>query len=56
MNPFARQLFGWQAADPAKRAAGLVLEVKGDFCHQIRKILQDAGRGEDYLEGGMVIR
>lgn len=53
MNPFARQLFGWQAADPAKRAAGLVLEVKGDFCHQIRKILQDAGRGEDYLEIGL---
>ena len=53
MHPFARQLFTWQAADPAKRAAGLVLEVKGDFCHQIRTMLQDAGRGEDYLEIGL---
>ena len=32
MNPFARQLLGWQAANPQMRAAALVLEVKGDFC------------------------
>ena len=31
MNPFARQLLGWQAANPQMRAAALVLEVKGDF-------------------------
>ena len=53
MNPFARQLFGWRASDPAKRAAGLVLEVKGDFCHQIKKMLHEAGRGGDYLEIGL---
>ena len=53
MHPFARQLFGWRASDPAKRAAGLVLEVKGDFCHQIRKMLHEAGRGGDYLEIGL---
>ena len=53
MHPFARQLFSWQANDPAKRAAGLVLEVKGDFCHHIRKMLTDAGREEDYLEIGL---
>ena len=53
MHPFARQLFGWKAGDPAKRAAGLVLEVKGDFCHQIRTMLHEAGRGEDYLEIGL---
>ena len=31
MHPFARQLFGWQATNPERRAAALVLEVKGDF-------------------------
>ena len=53
MNPFARQLLGWQAANPQKRAAALVLEVKGDFCHDIRQILDEAGREKDYIELGM---
>ena len=53
MRPFARQLFGWQAGDPERRIAGLVLEVKGDFCHQVRAILDDAGRGGDYVELGL---
>ena len=53
MNPFARQLLGWQAGNPHMRAAALVLEVKGDFCHDIRQILVEAGRGEDYIEIGM---
>ena len=53
MNPFARQLLGWQAGSQQKRAAALVLEVKGDFCHDIRQILVEAGRGEDYIELGM---
>ena len=53
MHPFAKQLLGWQADDPEKRAAALMLEVKGDFCHDIRSILDDAGRGDDYLEIGM---
>ena len=30
-----------------------MLEVKGDFCHDIRSILDGAGRGDDYLEIGM---
>ena len=53
MNPFARQLLGWQAANPQKRAAALVLEVKGDFCYDIRQILTEAGREKDYIELGM---
>ena len=53
MNPFARQLLGWQAGNPQMRAAALVLEVKGDFCHDIRQILVEAGRGKDYIELGM---
>ena len=53
MNPFARQLLGWQAANPQKRTAALVLEVKGDVCHDIRQILTEAGREKDYIELGM---
>ena len=56
MNPFARQLLGWQAGNPHMRAAALILEVKGDFCHDIRQILVDAGRGQDYIELGMDAR
>ena len=50
MRPFAEQLFRWNATDPELRAAGLVLEVKGDFCHDIRQLLTDAKRGGDYME------
>jgi len=50
MRPFAEQLFSWQAHDPRKRAAGLVLEVKGDFCHDVRQLLADNGREDDYVE------
>ena len=53
MHPFARQLLSWQAGNPQKRAAALVLEVKSDFCHDIRRILIEAGRGKDYIELGM---
>ena len=53
MYPFAQQLLSWRADDPTRRAAALVLEVKGDFCHQVRRILEDAGRGDDYLEIGL---
>ena len=53
MYPFARQLLRWQADDPDRRAGALVLEVKGDFCHQVRRILGEAGREDDYLEIGL---
>ena len=53
MYPFARQILSWQADDPGRRAGALVLEVKGDFCHQVRRILENAGRGDDYLEIGL---
>ena len=53
MRPFARQLLSWQSTDPRKRAAALVLEVKGDFCHDIRADLEGAGRGGDYIELGL---
>ena len=50
LHPFARQLFGWHATNPERRAAALVLEVKGDFCHDIRRMLAELGRDEDYIE------
>ncbi|MDE2928465.1 MAG: type IV secretion system DNA-binding domain-containing protein [Acidobacteriota bacterium] len=53
MHPFAMQILSWQADRTQRRAAGLVLEVKGDFCHDVRRILDEAGRGEDYLEIGL---
>ena len=50
MHPFARQLLSWQADNPERRPAALVLEVKGDFCHDIRAILKDVHREGDYIE------
>ena len=44
MRPLAQQILSWQASNPQLRAAGLVLEVNGDFCYEIRRILADAGR------------
>ncbi len=50
MYPFAKQVLEWHGGSPDLRPSGLVLEVKGDFCHQVRRILEEAGRGEDYVE------
>ena len=50
MHPFARQLLTWQATNPERRAAALILEVKGDFCHDIRRMLVELGRADDYIE------
>ncbi|MXY70022.1 MAG: TraM recognition domain-containing protein [Acidobacteriia bacterium] len=53
MYPFARQVLGWHADRDELRPGGLVLEVKGDFCHQVRRILRDHGRADDYVELGL---
>ena len=53
MYPFAEQILSWKAHDTQRRAAGLVLEVKGDFCRSVRKMLKDAGREDDYMEIGL---
>ena len=50
MHPFARQLLSWHATNPERRAAALVLEVKGDFYHDIRRMLTELDRGGDYIE------
>ena len=39
MYPFAEQLLSWQGDNPRRRAAALILEVKGDFCYQVQDIL-----------------
>ena len=53
MQPFAEQLFSWQSHDNKNKSAGLVLEVKGDFCYAIRDLLDKHDRGDDYLEIGL---
>jgi len=50
MYPFAEQLLTFKASDPERRIGGLVLEVKGDFCHKMRGILERSGRDADYIE------
>jgi hypothetical protein len=48
--PFAEQVRGYQAGDADRGAAGFVLEVKDEFCHNVRKILKTYGRQADYFE------
>src|SRR5260370_135481 len=50
MRPDADQLIGFKCSDKSQRIGGLVLEVKGDFCPQVKDILAKYGRGEDYIE------
>ncbi len=50
MVPFAEQILSYCAADAERRISALVLEVKGDFCFKIRKLLAACGRAEDYVE------
>jgi hypothetical protein len=53
MYPYVDQLLRWKAGDPDRKVGGLVLEVKGDFCHQVRRMLRGAERESDYLEIGL---
>jgi len=50
MRPYAKQILEYRANDPHRRIGGIVMEVKGDFCYQVQKVLQSAGRAEDYIE------
>ena len=50
MHPFARQFLSWQASNPERRAAALLLEVKGDFFYAIRQMLTEFGRADDYIK------
>ena len=48
--PAMRQLFSYKAADEEQKLSGLVLEVKGDLCRQLARILAECGRSDDYVE------
>jgi hypothetical protein len=48
--PAMRQLFAYRADDQIRKLSGIVLEVKGDLCRQLRNILADCGREADYVE------
>ncbi len=50
MYPYAEQLIAYRSHNPDEHMGGLVLEVKGDFCHKIKQILKKYGREEDYVE------
>ena len=53
MYPYVDQLLRWKADDQARKLGGLVLEVKGDFCGQVRSMLRRTGREADYIEVGL---
>ncbi|MGB8480105.1 MAG: TraM recognition domain-containing protein [Acidobacteriaceae bacterium] len=48
--PAMRQLFAYRANDSERKLSGIVLEVKGDLCDQLKEILKWCGRGPDYVE------
>lgn len=48
--PAMRQLFGFRAHDEQRKLSGIILEVKGDLCRQVEKILRGLGRPEDYID------
>jgi hypothetical protein len=50
MYPYVEQLLAYRPDDRERKVAGLVLEVKGDFCRQVRNILARHGRADDYVE------
>jgi hypothetical protein len=53
MYPYVEQLLRWRRDDSDRKVGGLVMEVKGDFCRQVRSILKDADREKDYVEIGL---
>ncbi len=48
--PAMRQLFSYKANDEQRKLSGLVLEVKGDLCRQLARVLAQCGRSDDYVE------
>src|SRR5687768_3529144 len=53
MYPYVDQLLRWKSTDEQRKIGGLVMEVKGDFCRQVRTMLDRAGRTEDFVEIGL---
>jgi len=53
MYPYVDQLLRWDSRNPQRKIGGLVMEVKGDFCQQVRQMLSAADRPDDYIEIGL---
>ncbi len=41
---------GYKAQDAERKLSGIVLEVKGDLCRHLKRILKEYGREQDYVE------
>jgi hypothetical protein len=52
LMPTVDQLFGYRSQDPARRIGGLALEVKGNFCPKVKRVLEKYSRADDYIEIG----
>jgi hypothetical protein len=52
--PAMRQLFAYRAQDTERKLSGIVLEVKGDLCRHLKRILAEYGREQDYVEVSLV--
>jgi hypothetical protein len=48
--PAMQQLFGYRPNDEAQKLSGIVLEVKGDLCRHLSRILRECGREADYID------
>ena len=53
MYPYVDQLLAWRARSGDEKIGGLILEVKGDFCTQVRAMLARHNRASDYIEIGL---
>lgn len=52
--PITRQLFIYEARDLDQQLSGVVLEVEGDLCGHVQKLLKECGRCEDYVEASLI--
>ena len=48
--PAMHQLFGYRPRDAEEKLSGIVLEVKGDLCRHLSRILRECGREADYVD------
>ena len=44
------EFFAYEAAEPERKLSSIVLEVKGNLCRQLLRILKWCGREEDYIK------
>jgi hypothetical protein len=50
MYPYTEQLLKFKPNSEEEKVGALILEVKGNFCYQVKDILKRAGREKDYIE------